>query len=188
MRKVLLLFVFALATFMARSQSSGIGFKAGATMSTLSGDDTDDFESRVSYQAGVKANIPAGTKFFVSPEILWMNVGPKTGSHLSLNYISLAPLFAYMITNSLFLSTGPQLGILASAKHKSDGEEYDVKENFNSTSFAWVLALEYMLKSGFGFNAQYNLGLSNIHKDGDYALRNQVFALSLVYMFMMNKK
>jgi hypothetical protein len=48
---------------------------------------------------------------------------------------------------------------------------------------SWTLGLGYKTTSGLGLDARYNLGLSNIIKDGgdDFKLKSNVIQVGLTY-------
>ncbi len=68
-----------------------------------------------------------------------------------------------------FLQIGPELGILMSAKSKSDNAEVDFKDNCKSTEIGLVAGggVEFPLNETFGGIAQvgYELGLTDIGED-----------------------
>ena len=103
-----------------------------------------------------------------------------------MNYLNL-PLLVQYNASGFFAETGPQVGLLLSAKNKTeyDGqeEETDVKDDMNSTSFAWAIGLGYRMPAGLGIGARYNLGLSNLAKDAedDYKIKSNVIQISLSY-------
>jgi len=82
---------------------------------------------------------------------------------LDLSYISVPVLAKYM--NSGFsIVLGPQISFLASAKSKSSEGDEDLKDQFKSTEMAGVIGAGYTLSNGFGFEARYQVGLSNVAK------------------------
>jgi hypothetical protein len=52
--------------------------------------------------------------------------------NLNLNYINIPLIFQYMYDNGFRLQAGPQLGVLVSAKSKTNNSESDVKDDFES--------------------------------------------------------
>jgi len=93
-----------------------------------------------------------------------------------------------MILDGLRLQTGPQLGLLLSARIKSENNTTsDIKDKYSTADFAWIFGAGYLFPSGFGFDARYNLGISNINVVGDYnrnKLQNRVFQLGIFYQFV----
>jgi outer membrane immunogenic protein len=89
---------------------------------------------------------------------------------LVLNYINLPILFRYMHSSGIFAQTGPQVGMLMSAKSTTTSggteTETDVKKRHKSTNFSWGTGIGYIYKK-FGIEARYNLGLTNVFNIGN---------------------
>ncbi len=87
--------------------------------------------------------------------------------------------------SGVFIETGPLIGFLFSAKAKYAGTSVDLKDEFENTNFSWSIGAGYKVVSGVGFNACYNLGLSNIAKNaiGAPTTKTNAFQLSLFKSF-----
>lgn len=202
MRKLLLSAAIAVFGFTAmNAQEVKFGAKAGVNFATIGGD-SENVDSRTSFHLGGVAEIVISDKFSVQPELLFSSQGAKSeysedlgelGSfkveeNLKLNYLNLPIIAKYYVTDGLSIEAGPQLGFLLSADYdvEVDGEsdEQDVKDNFKSIDFGAGFGLGYKLENGLNFNLRYNLGLSNISDtDGDFSIQNNVFQISVGYMF-----
>ncbi len=81
--------------------------------------------------------------------------------------------------------SGPQLGILLSAREKYGSENTNQKSLFSATDFSWAFGLGYISKLNLGFDARFNLGITNINKDPNSFInyRNEVFQLGMFYLF-----
>jgi hypothetical protein len=99
-----------------------------------------------------------------------------------LGYLNIPVLVQYMFDNGFRLETGPQLGFLLNAKSDLGGTEIDVKDQLNSTDVSWAFGVGYITPSGFGVDARYNLGLTNI-SESDNSVKNSVFQLGIFYQF-----
>lgn len=90
-----------------------------------------------------------------------------------------------MFNNGFRLQTGPQVGFLTGVKDKNGSVETNnfTSDDFKSVDFAWTAGLGYLTQSGFGVDARYNFGLSNINDAGSTERRNNVFQAGLFYMF-----
>jgi hypothetical protein len=89
-----------------------------------------------------------------------------------------------MFDNGFRLETGPQLGLLASAKLKSGGTITNVMSDFTTGDFSWSFGASYLTHSGLGVDARYNLGINNINNTGGTEkLQNRVFQAGLFYQF-----
>lgn len=196
MKKVLLLMaVVSFIGYSAKAQGVSFGLKAGMTASTMKASTSMegfDFKSKIGFYAGAIAEIGVSENFAVQPEVYYEMLGAKMkvdygeGSmegQSDLGYVSI-PLLAKYRNQGFSAFLGPQIGILISAKGKSDGETEDIKDQFNSTDFAGVVGVGYTLTNGFGFDARYQMGFSNIAKDsGDETLKNNAFTVGIHYLF-----
>lgn len=191
-----LVFAFAASVVAAKAQSTGASFgvKAGLNLSNLKakyGDNTESLDTKPGFHVGAYANVPLASSLSFNPELQFAQEGAKQEedgykSTSKLNYLNL-PLLVQYNASGFFAETGPQVGLLLSAKNKTeyDGqeEETDVKDDMNSTSFAWAIGLGYRMPAGLGIGARYNLGLSNLAKDAedDYKIKSNVIQISLSY-------
>ena len=196
MKKMFLVFAFAASVVAAKAQSTGASFgvKAGLNLSNLHykfGDESDNADTKAGFHVGAYASVPLASSLSFNPELVFSQEGAKSEedgekSTAKLNYLNL-PLLVQYNASGFFAETGPQVGLLLSAKNKFefDGqeEETDVKDDMNSTSFAWAIGAGFRTTSGFGVGARYNLGLSNLAKDSDddYKVKSNVIQISLSY-------
>jgi len=119
-----------------------------------------------------------------------------------LNYFNIPILVQYNHSSGFFAHTGPQIGLLLSAKSKykdqlpsiggvGDDEpggvisgSTDIKSFMNKAVISWALGAGYLHESGFGVNVRYNRGLSNsLSKNNDGKGTSSVF-----YVFKSLKK
>ena len=189
MKKISLIFCALLFVGSAWAQGAKFGIKGGLNVSTLT-DDNDDLGSRLGFHAGVLAHIHLSPKFALQPEVVYSSQGAKytglDGEHsLALNYINIPLQLQYMFDNGFRLQTGPQVGFLAGVKDKIGDAETDFfsSDDFKSTDLAWSAGVGYLSYSGFGVDARYNFGLSNVNDFGDDEKRNNVFQVGVFYMF-----
>lgn len=200
MKKVLLAIVFLTAGAIASQAQIKYGLKAGANFYQIGGSDADDFKEdrkmKIGLAGGAFVNIPINETFSVQPELLYsmegnlqkyeeMGVDVKTSYNLS--YINIPVLVQYN-ASGFYAETGPQIGFLMSAKGKVevDGEEVadeDIKESLKSINVSWAIGLGYKLKSGIGFGARYNLGLTSIADADDTKVTSSGFHVGISYTF-----
>jgi hypothetical protein len=182
MKKWILIFAVCLFGINASAQ---FGLKGGANFATITGDDTEDTKMRVAFYMGVLYNIMINEMFSFQPELVYSSQGTKSDdvdeTKLILNYLNLTPMFRYNTQSAFWFGTGPQFGLLLSAKIKEGNTSVDWKEFIKGFDFAWAFALGYQLQSGLGFYGRYNLGLANISDTGGN-LKNSVIAIGLRYM------
>lgn len=204
--KKLVLVVFLFVGYV-NAQTVQFGAKAGVNFASLGGDETEDLDGRTGFHLGVLAEIPVTGNFAFQPEVLYSSVGAKSEmsevymdlaysskEELTLDYISVPLMAKYTVFPGLSLQAGPQIGFLVKAEDKYEismnGENEsgteDIKDSMKDIEFALAAGLSYQLPIGVFFNARYTAGLSDIVDDDgdeDYSLHNNVFQLSVGYMF-----
>ena len=172
------------------AQQTHFGLKGGVNFSSVEIDDGDDYESKTGIHLGGLAHIHITRHFALQPELVFSTQGGEDEGEnmkLKLNYVNIPVLAQYMTNEGFRLQTGPQLGILASAKSKFGDVEIDSDDDVSTVDFSWSFGAGYLFRSGFGIDARYNLGISNISDDESFEARNRVFQLGVFYQFM-NKK
>jgi hypothetical protein len=89
-----------------------------------------------------------------------------------------------MFANGLRVQTGPQLGILTSAKfYPTAGGETKIP-NMNNVDFSWTAGVGYLSPIGLGIDARYNLGISNVYENSAGAEgKNRVWQFGIFYQF-----
>jgi len=187
-------FTLAFLLFAGAIQSQiTYGVKLGANLSTIAGEDYDhsDKKSKLGLQFGGLVNIPVQEKFSVQPELLFSQEGAmwkdsdysEKEPHTFLNVPVLAQ---YNDPSGFFAHTGPQIGFLLAAKEKykddEESETRDIKEEFKSTAFSWVVGAGYLHSSNIGVGARYNLGLSNIGDGWESTAKHRGFNIYVFYI------
>jgi hypothetical protein len=184
MKKGLLLFVCVLALTTLSQAQVRFGVKAGINLANVSGDDVDGNSMKIGFNAGAVAKISVSEAFSIQPEIVYSDQGAKLEDDVKLNlsYINI-PILAQYNTGGFIIETGPQFGFRMGAKLKGDGGSLDLKEQTKGFDLGWGIGVGYLTQSGFGVNARYNLGLSNIADDDDGDLKNSVIQIGVFYLF-----
>lgn len=190
MKKISLIAFFAMVCVAAQAQ---FGVKGGVNVASWGGDDVESEGKKalIGFYGGFFYNVPINNMFSFQPELVYSAQGIRyddAGIDIKIhtNYVNITPLFRYN-NSGFFAGLGPQLGILTSAKAKSDGQSEDIKDQFKSTDIAAVIAAGYELESGIGFYVRYNHGLSKLDDQGDSKVYSRVFQAGLRYKFNMNK-
>jgi len=189
MKKIILstLAVITSLTFVA-AQQTHFGLKAGVNISSVDIEDGDDFGSKTGMHIGGLAHIHISRNFALQPELVYSMQGGEDGDEkLKLNYVNIPLLAQYMTNDGFRLQTGPQLGLLTSAKSEFGDVEVNRKDDLSSVDFSWTFGAGYLFHSGFGIDARYNHGISNISDDESFQARNRVFQIGLFYQFMHGK-
>jgi hypothetical protein len=118
---------------------------------------------------------------------------------IRLNYIDVPVLIQYSPTKQWFVSAGPQISFLTSAKQLTtgqllDGSSVDVSQSmnsdFNSMYFSAPIEVGYRLSSaregkGINLKVRYNIGLSEMIAKTDYGSSNgSTFQVFLSFPFV----
>jgi len=144
------------------------GIKGGVNISNVAGSDASGTSSLVGFNAGAYLTIPVFVQHLsLQPELVYSAQGFKettggitTTQHL--NYLNIPILFKYSVAG-VFIETGPQAGILMSAKAKALGESADDKNTFYGADWAWVFGAGVKIPmTPISVDVRYNLGMSNI--------------------------
>lgn len=197
MKKVIFLCtVAAFIGFSAKSQTATFGVKAGITGSNLKVSASGisiNMTTKIGYYAGVIADLNVADNFSVQPELYYSLLGAKASGDAGggvmvsgkddYGYINLPVLLKYKNEGfSVFL--GPQIGVLVSAKEKSDNVSQDVKDELKSADFSGIIGAGYTLSNGFGLDARYQLGFGNIAKEAEgFTVKNNAFMVGFHYFF-----
>jgi hypothetical protein len=173
-------------SYFVKAQPVQFGIKGGLNVASVHDNATPNLKSRVSAHAGGLAHIHLSKEFALQPELLFSGQGfivdAATDQYYKLNYLNLPVLLQFMTQSGFRIETGPQLGVLLSAKYKIASTEDDIKDVFKPVDFAWAFGLGYLTKSGFGVDARYNLGISKIYENSN-DVTNRVFQLGVFYQF-----
>ncbi|MGN6401599.1 MAG: porin family protein [Flavisolibacter sp.] len=184
MKKVSLLISFAFISLLCFAQRSNVqfGIKGGVNIADYNIHTADP---RIGLHVGALAHIHThNPKLAIQPEIVFSTQGAKFSDGTEeVDYINIPFLLQYLGRGGLRLETGPQVGALVSAKFKNNnGVEYSEKNSFKQSDLSWAFGIGFISASGLGFDARYNLGLSDITK-GRGNVKNQVWQLGLFYQF-----
>jgi hypothetical protein len=160
------------------------GLKGGLNLAALNvnGDSTDH---RTGFHLGGLAHIHINPQLALQPEVMYSSQGAENGngSETKLNYINIPVLLQYMFGDGWRLQTGPQLGILTSAKAQSGNTETTITGNYETADVSWAFGVGYLTRSRLGVDVRYNLGLSDVSK-GAADVKNRVWQLGLFYQFL----
>lgn len=204
MRKPILLLALLLgvstaaqAQYRGRGGNVSLGVKAGASLTSFTGDDANVFfgrniDYRFGFQAGVFANIGFAKLFAFQPELLYSQKGTKIKDEdagTRLHYIDV-PLAFHVNTDGFFFEAGPQVGFLVAAQKQIGSASSDVKSAYKAVDFGYLAGLGYQLKHGLGVGLRYNGAFTNApdsYPVGSLVVqprvRNSAFQLYATYSF-----
>lgn len=160
-----------------------LGIKGGLNIANYNAE-ANTTDSRLGFHLGGLAHIHLTQNWAVQPEVVYSSQGAEfsTTKH-KLSYINLPILVQYMTRGGFRLETGPQLGLLTDADREDNaGRNVDIKNAIKNTDFSWAFGAGYLLPSGLGIDARYNLGISDI-RSGNGVWKNRVWQLGVFYQF-----
>lgn len=187
----LIAMVFATAV---QAQHVNIGIKAGLNLYNIKYSNDVKYDMKPGLHAGLLGHIHITKSFAVQPELLFSSQGAqyKTGGEttkLNLNYLNVPILLQYMFDNGFRFEAGPQVGFLLTAKVDDGTTKTDIKSDLKPLDVGLGLGVGYIhVPSGFGVDARYNLGLSNINDDDNSSVKanNRGFQVGVFYQFKHN--
>ncbi|MEO5681817.1 MAG: porin family protein [Chitinophagaceae bacterium] len=164
------------------------GLKGGLNIANVHIQNASSPDAKPSFYLGGLAHIHITKHFAIQPEVMYSGQGynQKIGNadyKINLHYINVPVLAQFMIGDGFRLQTGPQLGVLAAARQKLGGNSSNIKDAYKPVDVAWVFGAGYVTPSGFGVDARYNLGISNINDVTGTNVNNRVFQVGVFYQF-----
>lgn len=178
-----------LFTISAKAQHVNIGIKGGLNVYNINNDNNSEYDAKVGFNVGLLGHIHLAKQLAFQPELVYSAQGAKfktlgVETKLNLDYINVPMLIQYMFDNGFRIQAGPQVGFLVSAKAKVGDTKVDVKDNLKTVDFGLGAGLGYVdPKSGFGIDARYNLGLSNINENNTAKSYNRGLQVGVFYLF-----
>lgn len=169
-----------------------IGIKGGLNLYDVHHDVKTENDLKVGFHFGMLGHIHINEFWAIQPEIVFSTQGSKYKiddkvTKYNLSYINVPVLLQYMFDNGFRLEAGPQVGFLIIAKAKNDQNTIDFKDDLKLIDFALSLGASYIFPpTGFGVDARYNFGLSNINKTGTVHSTNRGVQLGVFYIFGHN--
>ena len=163
------------------------GFKVGANYSNLGGDVENNAYKAAMHFGGV-AEYEYNDLLSFQGEVTFSFQGlqNKDDSEFktNLNYVNVAVVGKYFVSDYITIDAGPQFGYLLSAKNALVGDEsIDVIDNFKSIDYGVLVGATYEFDYGIFISLRYNLGLANISNLDSFKTNNSVAQLSLGYKF-----
>jgi hypothetical protein len=190
--KKMFLVLIAVGSTMTGTAQIQFGVKAGYNYSNIAfSTSVSDASWKSGFSAGILTSIPLFKSCFFQAEMMYSGQGTRfpdtyVPEKLNFNYLNVPVLFKFQHSSGLFAETGPQFGFILSAKQYLGSQTSDIKNQIQSTDFAWVFGIGYKLPMGLGIDARYNPGLTNISKSvafSDVTAKNEVFQFGLFYLF-----
>jgi Outer membrane protein beta-barrel domain len=188
----LYLFITPVAIMLAltvNAQHVNIGIKGGLNIYTINNTNNAEYNSKAGLHLGLLGHIHLAKQLALQPEIVYSGQGGKFNAagvetKINLDYINIPLLLQYMFDNGFRIQAGPQVGFLVNAKSKTNGNSTDIKNNLKTVDFGLGAGLGYVHPpTGFGVDARYNFGLSNINDNSSAKSDNRGFQVGVFYLF-----
>lgn len=188
MKKTIIFAATVIFAFAANAQvKTYFGVKAGMNASELHGYD-DDAKTKIGFHVGALAHIHGNSNWAFQPEIIYSLEGakremiPNGTVNTNLSYINVPLLVQYMFHNGFRIEAGPEIGFLMSATEKGDDVDIDIKDSYKSTSISLPVGIGYLTRTGLGFDARYNFGLTDINENGP-GVKGNTFQFGIFWQF-----
>jgi hypothetical protein len=162
----------------AQGMITGYGGKVGLNLATLSADPEDEVcpdscDMKMGLAAGAFFGIGITDTISIQPEVLFSMKGAKDElfdeeGKININFVDVPILLRADIPTMgnirPFVTAGPALGFVTSAKFEFDGEEEDFKDEIESVNFSAVIGGGVQIGQAT-VEARYDFGLRNLEKE-----------------------
>jgi len=191
MKKISLVALFVVAGTALFAQDPKFGVKGGINLATLV-NHPENNDWRLGWNLGLLSHIHITPAFSLQPEVLYSSQGTKFPNfrgdedlNLKLNYVNIPVLLQYNFNNGFRLQVGPQIGFLTGVADKVGDEELNLvdSDDYKTIDFSIPLGFSYLSESGFGADARYNIGITNVVENSSTKIRNGVFQFGVFYLF-----
>jgi hypothetical protein len=190
-KKIILPLLLLFSASLTRAQFTA-GVKAGGNF-TKENFSSDNFTTsfRPGFHAGLVARYILAEKMRIQAELLFSAEGTKeenkqgTKGEIKRNFVHLPVMLQYMIIQSLYAETGPQIAYLLSSKESFGGSAFfDIMQYYKKANLRWAIGAGYGLTAAIFLNARYSFSLSPINKEqvGGDKLKSQAIQLGIIYM------
>ena len=188
-RYLIMALAFMLMAGTINAQHVNLGVKGGLNLYNIQNDNGAKYDSKAGFHLGLLGHIHLSKHFAMQPELVYSQQGAKyttsgTETKIDLGYINIPVMFQYMFDNGFRIEAGPQLGIMVNAESETNGVETELNDNLAAIDFALGAGLGWIhTPSGFGVDARYNFGLTNINENSSVKSSNRGFQLGVFYQF-----
>lgn len=208
---LVILLTFSISTLSAQQEYFEYGFKGGINLSTISGDNVSNYETRTSMNIGGYGLYKILPKFGIQAELLYSEQGfsnefsdiDQTTNEetdideiLRMQYINLPVLLSYNVVENLWVEGGVQVGYLVDAELEretvrlgdtqqliSETENINQNDRYESVDFALAGGLRYKLNQNFMVQARYTNGITDVDKEISGDQYNSIFSFSVGFVF-----
>ncbi len=150
----------------------------------------------VEYQVDDRFSVAAGVGYIMQGK-QWDDY--KFGAYeekeqkLELGYVNVPVVANYYIFKGFAIKAGAQFAFLTNAKEKGTSVSgntetsvsEDVKNQYNTFDFSIPVGVSYEFDNHIVIDARYNIGITNVNKNGNVNCRNSVFLATVGYKFRL---
>lgn len=112
---------------------------------------------------------------------------------LELGYINVPIVANFYVFKGLAVKAGMQFAFMTNAKFKSTAKEgnvetdqsVDIMDACNKFDFSIPVGVSYEFDNHIVIDARYNIGITNVNKDGNINCKNSVFLATVGYKFKL---
>ena len=186
MKKMILLVALAAMSTGVFAQNFDYGIKGGLNFSNIT---DSDWDMKAGFHLGAFAEFKISDYFGIQPEFVYSRQGAFVKEDgwkywARFNYINIPVLAKIYIAERLSVNVGPQFGLLLNSKMKAknggDSGKTDI-DGTKSFDVSFGMGLSYNLDYNWFIDARYNLGLTDMSKNGDG--KNSVIQVGVGYRF-----
>lgn len=200
-RRIILTTLLAVLTVPAASAQLTFGLKGGFNMAGLSGDETQELNSRFGFAVGGFAEYDLTRQIAIRPELFYSMRGATAGDGefvsitLAADFIEIPILARYLIATGdgvdIGLLAGPALAFKVNERTSVSGQLGSGSEATNEFSSTDVgLSVGAILGTGpLAIDLRYTHGLTNAasaeypFREGGESIRHSVLSLTMNYVF-----
>jgi outer membrane protein with beta-barrel domain len=199
MKKLIFITALAIVFFEGKAQLT-VGPKLGATIANMGFVNKDYTSSyQVGFCGGAFANYQFADHLTAQLELFYSGEGGKekyvpdgTKGNAHFNFLNIPLFFKYKTALGVYGETGPQMGVLLSAKETFDGQTNNIKKYYKSVLFSWSFGAGYELQEmvpGLGIDARYTLPFSSINSASisGGGIKTHGFSVSVFYGLKLGK-
>lgn len=181
MKKLLLLVFTAFLTTTSFSQGIDFGIKAGVNFANIT--DASGLSNRTGFVAGIFVGGKLNETIGIQADLLYSQQGAEFNlGEFKMDYVNVPILLKYFLNDSFNIQAGPQFGIIVNDETQTIVGEIINDIAINNFDIAAVIGLGYDLPMGLRVDGRYNIGLSDVPKEGGG--KNSVITLSLGFSFL----
>jgi hypothetical protein len=190
MKKFLIL-TLMLSAFAAFAQPPQFGFDIGFNLSQGKYKPAQGLDQRIigGFDGGIFVKFDCGKRFEFQPELNYVVNGvelndevTETESSIKLQYLSIAAIGKWKVTDRFRVLVGPAHSILLSAWVDPSGGGPSTQEKgfFKFTDLIITGGVEYLLGKKVSIAARYNHGMEQIVEDGlGFTMKNRYLSLKI---------